>query len=138
MANSEQALKETPAIYYPTSGTSGLEVAAGDHVPGELFVRSPNVMMGYKGSVSQHEGSDGEWLPAGGLLRVEDDKVHVVGRRKELIKTKRWRVAPAEIEALVLQHPGVRDCAIVGVSSDDGTTEVPRAYVVRKQGRGDG
>ncbi|KAK8137019.1 hypothetical protein PG984_004959 [Apiospora sp. TS-2023a] len=112
---------------------SGLEVAAGDHMPGELFVRSPNVMMGYKGTVTpQEEGS--EWFPTGDVVRVEDGKVYVVGRTKELIKTKGWQVAPAEIEALILQHPGVRDCAVVGVRSDDGTTEVPRAYVVRNPG----
>lgn len=55
-----------------------------------------------------------------------------------LPQTSRWQVAPAELEALILQHPGVRDCAVVGVLSDDGTTGVPRAYVVRKEGGGSG
>ncbi|KAK8054663.1 hypothetical protein PG994_009730 [Apiospora phragmitis] len=114
---------------------SGREVGAANYhrVPGELFVRSPNVMMGYKGitAPSQDEGRS-EWFPTGDLVLIEDGKVYVVGRTKELIKTKGWQVAPAEIEALIQQHPGVRDCAVVGVRSDDGTTEVPRAYVVRK------
>lgn len=45
----------------------------------------------------------------------------------------RWQVAPAEVESVIMQHPGVRDCAVVGVPSSDGTTEVPRAYVVSKE-----
>ncbi|KAK7911698.1 acetyl-CoA synthetase-like protein [Apiospora marii] len=115
---------------------SGIEVGVGDQVPAELFVRSPNVMMGYKGTASPQDAG-GEWFPTGDLVRVVDGKVYVVGRTKELIKTKGWQVAPAEIEAMILQHPDVRDCAVVGVRSDDGTTEVPRAYIVRKE-RGDG
>lgn len=66
----------------------GLEGAAGDRVPAELFVRSPNVMMGYKGTVSPREEDHNGWFPTGDLVRVEDGKVYVVGRNKELIKTK--------------------------------------------------
>ena len=51
-------------------------------------------------------------------------------RKKELIKYKGLQVAPAELEAVLLSHPLVLDAAVIGVSTDDGTNEVPRAYVV--------
>ncbi|KAK7993925.1 hypothetical protein PG989_007306 [Apiospora arundinis] len=104
------------------------KVVAEDQVPAEAFVRSENIMMGYKGTPSpQEEGS--AWFPTGDLVEVRNGKVYIVGRTKELIKTKGWQVAPAEVESVIMQHPGVRDCAVVGVPSSDGTTEVPRAYV---------
>ncbi|KAK8116898.1 uncharacterized protein PG998_005179 [Apiospora kogelbergensis] len=110
---------------------TGREVAAEEQVPAELLVRSPNIMMGYKATPSpREEGS--AWFPTGDLVEVRNGRFYIVGRNKELIKTRGWQVAPAEVEGVIMQHPGVSDCAVVGVSSSDGTTEVPRAYVIRK------
>lgn len=44
-----------------------------------------------------------------------------------------WQVAPAELEAVICQHPEVVDAAVVGTMSTDGVNEVPRAYVVRQK-----
>lgn len=44
----------------------------------------------------------------------------------------RWQVAPAEIEAVLLQHPGIIDAAVIGVNKE-GLGEVPRAFVVRSR-----
>lgn len=43
----------------------------------------------------------------------------------------RWQVAPAEIEAVLLQHPGISDAAVTGINLRDRSSEVPRAFVVR-------
>jgi acyl-coenzyme A synthetase/AMP-(fatty) acid ligase len=43
-----------------------------------------------------------------------------------------WQVAPAEIEAVLLQHPGIADAAVIGINKD-GMGEVPRAFVVRSR-----
>jgi len=51
-----------------------------------------------------------------------------------LTERSRWQVAPAEIEAVLLQHPGIEDVAVIGVTLDDGVTEAPRAFVKRKMG----
>ncbi|GAA3505656.1 hypothetical protein GCM10019016_127690 [Streptomyces prasinosporus] len=59
-----------------------------------------------------------------------DPAEDVVDRVKELIKYKGFQVAPAELEALLLTHPGIADAAVVGVRDDDGN-EVPHAFVVR-------
>lgn len=46
----------------------------------------------------------------------------------------RWQVSPVELETVLRQHPDVSDVAVVGVHIDDGLTEAPRAFVVRKAG----
>jgi 4-coumarate--CoA ligase len=56
---------------------------------------------------------------------------HIVDRRKELIKVKGNQVAPAELEALLLEHPAIADVAVIGMPTPDGD-EAPRAFVVRQ------
>lgn len=46
----------------------------------------------------------------------EDGNFFIVDRKKELIKVKGLQVAPAELEALLLDHPDVQDAAVIGVS----------------------
>jgi acyl-coenzyme A synthetase/AMP-(fatty) acid ligase len=58
-----------------------------------------------------------------------DGFLHVVDRVKELIKYKGLQVAPAELEAVLLAHPGVADAAVIPVP-DECAGEVPKAYVV--------
>jgi acyl-CoA synthetase (AMP-forming)/AMP-acid ligase II len=76
---------------------------------------------------------DGDgWLHTGDIGRVDGGGwLFVVDRVKELIKYKGFQVAPAELEALLLTHPGIADAAVIGEYNDDGN-EVPHAYVVRQ------
>ena len=60
-----------------------------------------------------------------------DGHFYIVDRLKELIKVKGFQVAPAELEGVLLTHPQVADCAVVGVS-DERSGEVPKAFVVCK------
>jgi acyl-coenzyme A synthetase/AMP-(fatty) acid ligase len=77
--------------------------------------------------------SDG-WLHTGDIAEVDEDGYFkVVDRVKELIKYKGYQVAPAELEALLLTHPSVADCAVVPVE-DDEAGEIPVGYVVYKEG----
>ena len=74
------------------------------------------------------------WLHTGDVGHVDADGwLFVVDRVKELIKYKGFQVAPAELEALLLTHPGIADAAVIGVYNDDGN-EVPHAYVVAPAG----
>lgn len=109
------------------------EVAAGER--GELWVRGPNVMKGYWNRPEETKKtftSDGErWLKTGDIAYVAKGLVYVVDRKKELIKVKGLQVAPAELEALLLDHSDVEDAAVVGVTIKG--EEAPRAYIVLKQ-----
>jgi len=99
---------------------------------GEIWIRGPQVMAGY---LNQPEATaatideDG-WLHTGDIGYVDENTFcHVVDRVKELIKFKGFQVAPAELEALLLTHPQIRDVAVVR-SPDEEAGEVPKAFVV--------
>jgi acyl-CoA synthetase (AMP-forming)/AMP-acid ligase II len=72
------------------------------------------------------------WLHTGDVGHVDEDGwLFVVDRVKELIKYKGFQVAPAELEALLLTHPGIADAAVIGSYNED-NNEVPHAFVVRQ------
>ncbi|MDX3528016.1 4-coumarate--CoA ligase family protein [Streptomyces sp. ID05-39B] len=101
---------------------------------GEILIRGPQVMKGYLGRPDATAAMiDGDgWLHTGDIGRVDGGGwLFVVDRVKELIKYKGFQVAPAELEALLLTHPGIADAAVIGEYNDDGN-EVPHAYVVRQ------
>ncbi|MFD8304331.1 4-coumarate--CoA ligase family protein [Streptomyces sp. NPDC059690] len=101
---------------------------------GEILIRGPQVMKGYLGrpdATAAMIDPDG-WLHTGDVGHVDADGwLFVVDRVKELIKYKGFQVAPAELEALLLTHPGIADAAVIGVYNDE-HNEVPHAYVVRQ------
>ncbi|GAA1436281.1 4-coumarate--CoA ligase family protein [Streptomyces thermospinosisporus] len=101
---------------------------------GEILIRGPQVMKGYLGrpdATAAMIDEDG-WLHTGDVGHVDENGwLFVVDRVKELIKYKGFQVAPAELEALLLTHPGIADAAVIGAYDDDGN-EVPHAHVVRQ------
>ncbi|RYG56937.1 hypothetical protein EON66_01650 [archaeon] len=104
---------------------------------GELCVRGPNVMKGYLHNATATNATiiDG-WMHTGDLAwHDERGNVFVVDRLKELIKSKGFQVPPAELEGLMLQMPGVADCAAVGAPHER-HGEVPVAFVVRRNPAG--
>ncbi|MER6674587.1 4-coumarate--CoA ligase family protein [Streptomyces sp. NPDC000983] len=115
----------------------GKDLGTGE--PGEILVRGPQVMKGYLGRPEETSAlidPDG-WLHTGDVGHVDADGwLFVVDRVKELIKYKGFQVAPAELEALLLTHPGIADAAVIGVYDDNGN-EIPRAYVVRQPTAGE-
>ncbi|MFJ9816740.1 4-coumarate--CoA ligase family protein [Streptomyces sp. NPDC101151] len=110
----------------------GKDLGTGE--PGEILIRGLQVMKGYLGrpdATAAMIDSEG-WLHTGDVGHVDADGwLFVVDRVKELIKYKGFQVAPAELEALLLAHPGIADAAVVGAYNDDGN-EVPHAFVVRQ------
>ncbi len=106
----------------------------GPSAVGELWCRGPNVMKGYwrnPKATAETLTSDG-WLKTGDIAYVDDQGMfHIVDRKKELIKVKGNQVAPAELEALLLEHPQIADAAVIGMPTEDGD-EKPRAFVVRQ------
>jgi acyl-CoA synthetase (AMP-forming)/AMP-acid ligase II len=108
---------------------SGDELGVGEE--GEVCVRGPQVMRGYLDdpeATADTVDADG-WLHTGDVGRADDDGyVVLVDRVKELIKYKGYQVAPAELEALLVQHPAVAEAAVVG-RQDEEAGEVPKAFV---------
>ncbi|KAF2829715.1 4-coumarate-CoA ligase-like protein [Ophiobolus disseminans] len=99
--------------------------------PGEVLVKGPVVCKGYyENDAANKEAFTGDWFHTGDIAVFLNGLFYIVDRKKELIKYKGLQVAPAELEALLLSHPDILDAAVIGVEVDDGTNEVPRAYVV--------
>jgi len=99
---------------------------------GELLVRGPNVMRGYLNRPAESQAmlqSDG-WMHTGDVGYFDTDgHLYIVDRLKELIKYKGYQIAPAHLEAILLEHPTVSDAAVIGVPSDE-AGEIPKAFVV--------
>jgi acyl-CoA synthetase (AMP-forming)/AMP-acid ligase II len=102
----------------------------GDAMPGELWIRGPQVMQGYLGNreATEHTLTDG-WLRTGDIVECRDGQFYVVDRLKELIKYNGFQVAPAELESLLLTHPQISDVAVVGIP-DPAAGEIPKAFIV--------
>ncbi|KAI9495288.1 hypothetical protein BDB00DRAFT_814002 [Zychaea mexicana] len=100
---------------------------------GEICFRGPTVMIGYLDDPESTDATidkDG-WIRTGDQGFVDKDgNWFIQDRLKELIKYKGFQVAPAELEALLLQCPLVLDAAVIGVYNEQQATEFPRAYVV--------
>ncbi|MBA5225789.1 4-coumarate--CoA ligase family protein [Streptomyces griseoaurantiacus] len=103
---------------------------------GEILIRGPQVMKGYLGRPEDTAALvDAQgWLHTGDVGHVDPEGwLYVVDRVKELIKYKGFQVAPAELEALLLIHPGIADAAVTGTPDAEGN-EIPHAHVVRQPG----
>ncbi|CEF60576.1 Acyl-CoA synthetase family member 2,mitochondrial [Strongyloides ratti] len=101
---------------------------------GEIWLRGPTIMLGYY--KKQHETDEmidrNGWLRTGDIGFVDKhNNLFIVDRIKELIKVKGLQVAPAELEDILLSHPKVQDCAVIGIPDND-AGELPKAFVVKK------
>ncbi|OOF98605.1 hypothetical protein ASPCADRAFT_139837 [Aspergillus carbonarius ITEM 5010] len=134
IGNNEARLLDDQGVVIHTDGCSG-----------ELCVRGSGLLLHYKG---RDDGIDEEgWFRTGDVAYRQDEYYYLLGRIKEIIKvqgqaipnppgiprltTHSYQVAPAEIEAVLLTHPGIDDAAVLGVQSSDKGAEVPRAFVVK-------
>ncbi|KAK9697513.1 hypothetical protein RND81_08G042600 [Saponaria officinalis] len=104
--------------------------------PGEICIRGSQIMKGYLNDEEATKSTIDEegWLHTGDIGYVDDDdEIFIVDRLKELIKYKGFQVAPAELEAMLLNHPSIFDAAVIGMK-DEIAGEVPVAFVVRLNG----
>src|SRR5262249_51674729 len=100
---------------------------------GELIVRGPNLMQGYHNKPAETAAALRKgWYHTGDLARSDaSGYLTITGRIKELIIRGGQNIAPAEIEEVVIRHPQVADCAVVGVKHAT-PGEVPCLFVVAK------
>lgn len=102
---------------------------------GELIIQGPQVMAGYHQSPDETAVAlrDG-WLFTGDVVRMDKDGYfYIVDRKKDVIKVGGFQVWPNEIEAVIMQHPKVKEVAVAGVL-DEGGAEVAKAWVVLREG----
>ncbi|KAH7405805.1 4-coumarate-CoA ligase [Phaeosphaeria sp. MPI-PUGE-AT-0046c] len=118
---------------------AGTDISAFD-VRGELAIRGPTVTRGYLGRARDADFDHEGYFRTGDVLycNKETGKWYIVDRKKELIKVRGFQVAPAEVEGVLLECPGVADVAVLGVKNKGGDSEMVRAYVVRKEGWSEG
>jgi len=112
---------------------TGVSLPAG--MVGELAVKGPQVMKGYWNSPEETAEvlKDG-WLHTGDMAKKDEDGYfYIVDRKKDLIKYKGYSVYPREVEDIIYEHPAVKLCAVVGMP-DELSGEIPKAFVVRKDG----
>lgn len=103
------------------------EVLAPDEV-GEIQARSPAMMAGYLPEEANAEAFADGWYRTGDVGWMEPDGwLHITDRVKEMIKVKGFQVAPAEVEAVLLGHPDVMDCAVFGLPDPDSVEAVTAA-----------
>ncbi|QOZ26703.1 class I adenylate-forming enzyme family protein [Bradyrhizobium sp. CCBAU 51753] len=101
---------------------------------GELIVRGPNLMQGYHNKPAETASALRKgWYHTGDLAKSDPaGYLTITGRIKELIIRGGQNIAPAEIEEVVVRHPQVRDCAVVGLKHAT-LGEVPCLFVVAKE-----
>jgi long-chain acyl-CoA synthetase len=136
----EPELYRPESIGQPLVGTQCRVVDEnGDELPcgeaGELVMRGPQFMLGYWRDPEATTAvlRDG-WYWSGDIVsRDREDFFYVLDRRKEMIKYKGFSIAPAEVESVLLEHPAVSDCGVVG-RQDCVAGEVPVAFVVLREG----
>ena len=135
------ALARSGTVGTPVPGTAmkviddfGTDLGLGER--GELCIKGPQVMKGYwQNPEATAEVLDAEgWFKTGDIAVIDPDGfVRIVDRKKDLIIVSGFNVYPNEIEDIVMAHPKVASCAVIGVP-DERTGEAVKLFVVARAG----
>lgn len=100
---------------------------------GEIVARGPNIFKGYwRREAETAEAMRNGWFHTGDLGRVDaDGYYYIVDRKKDMVLVSGFNVYPIEVENVILRHPKILDCAIVGVKSDYQGESVKAVVVLR-------
>ncbi|NVM27742.1 MAG: AMP-binding protein [Candidatus Helarchaeota archaeon] len=133
------------SISFPVIDTDAKIVDPPDYITelppgeaGELLIRGPQVMKGYWQNPEATartlvEDENGKiWLRTGDIAKVDENGFfYIVGRSKEQIKYKGYRVLPAEVESGLYEHPAVLECGVIGLP-DEVSGETIKAFIKLK------
>ncbi|KAK4891509.1 hypothetical protein LTR27_009839 [Elasticomyces elasticus] len=112
--------------------SSNYDQSGKKHSEGEILVRGPQVMQGYLGNAEATSVAfDDGWLKTGDIGHLEDGKLYLVDRVKDMIKVNGWQVSPVELQNVLLQLEDVLEAAVLGEGHD--VDEHPVACVVKKE-----
>jgi long-chain acyl-CoA synthetase len=121
-----------PSTYLSIRDDDGNEVPFGQ--PGEICAKGPQIMPGYwnrPDETAKVMTSDGYFRTGDIGVMAPDGYTRIVDRKKDMILVSGFNVYPNEIEEVIAAHPGVRECAVIGVE-DARTGEAVKAFVVKK------
>ncbi|MFH1848927.1 MAG: class I adenylate-forming enzyme family protein [archaeon] len=106
-----------------------------DSITGEIVIRGPIIMKEYLNNPKETaQALKGGWLHSGDLGYRKDGYYYYIARKKELIIKGGENISPAQIESVILRHPDVSECAVVGVP-DSIYGEDIAAFVVPREGK---
>jgi len=121
-----------PSTWISIRDDDGNEVPLGQ--PGEICAKGPQVMSGYWNRPEETEKvmtADGYFRTGDIGIMDETGYTKIVDRKKDMILVSGFNVYPNEIEEVIASHPGVLECAVIGVP-DSGSGEAVKAFVVKK------
>jgi long-chain acyl-CoA synthetase len=121
-----------PSTYISIRDDDGNEVALGQ--PGEICAKGPQVMAGYwnrPDETAQVMTADGFFRTGDIGVMDETGFIKIVDRKKDMILVSGFNVYPNEIEDVIATHPGVLECAVIGVQ-DSRSGEAVKAFIVKK------
>ncbi len=133
-------------VRYGTTGwpVPGYEIALrgddGQAVPdgetGDLYIRGPSAALMYWGNREKSRSTfQGAWTQSGDkYVRNADGSYTYSGRSDDMLKVSGIYVSPFEVEATLIQHPAVLECAVIGKPDDEGLIKT-KAFVVLKSGQ---
>jgi benzoate-CoA ligase len=112
----------------------GNEAATGEI--GDLYVSGPSSALLYWAQRDKSRATfQGEWTKTGDKYSIDARGCYVyAGRSDDMLKVSGVYVSPFEVEATLMQHPAVLECAVIGVVDADGLTKT-KAFVVRQSGQ---
>ncbi len=147
LSETSPTLTCNPADIERFSGSIGLPVPStsiairdddGNDLPlgtaGEICAKGPQVMAGYWNrpeETAKVMTADGYFRTGDIGVMSDDGYIKIVDRKKDMILVSGFNVYPNEVEEVLASHPGVLECAVIGVP-DEKSTEAVKAFVVRK------
>jgi long-chain acyl-CoA synthetase len=121
-----------PSTYISIRDDDGNEVPLG--TPGEICAKGPQVMAGYwnrPDETAKVMTADGFFRTGDIGIMSPDGYTKIVDRKKDMILVSGFNVYPNEVEEVIASHPGVLECAVIGIP-DTKSTEAVKAFVVKK------
>jgi long-chain acyl-CoA synthetase len=121
-----------PSTYLSIRDDDGNELPLGQ--AGEICAKGPQVMAGYwnrPDETARVMTADGYFRTGDIGVMDENGYTKIVDRKKDMILVSGFNVYPNEIEEVIASHPGVLECAVIGVA-DAKTSEAVKAFIVRK------
>ena len=125
--------KALPGVEVRLKSESGA-IVTGEDEPGDIQVRGPGVFRAYwNRPEASAETFDGDWFRTGDMAVLERGYYRIMGRLSvDIIKSGGYKLSALEIEAALLEHPNILECAVIGLPDDTWGEAVSAAVVLKE------